>query len=63
MEIDSVWNMAFEIVGERSPHINDAERRMIHEGRQLCCLNKSGMVKILEWKGFGIEEVRNKKEK
>jgi hypothetical protein len=54
VEIDSIWEMALEIVWERSPKIDDTEERMTDPSCQLSRLDESGASKILERRGFGI---------
>jgi hypothetical protein len=55
MEIDSIWEMALEIVRERGPQIDDAEERMADPVCQFSRLDEPGAIKILERRGFGIE--------
>jgi len=55
VEINSIWEMALEIVRERSPQIDDTEERMADPSCQLSRLDESRMLKISEGRGFGIE--------
>jgi hypothetical protein len=58
MEVDGVWNVALEIIGERRSHVNDPNRRMTGQGWQFSWFNQSGMVEIDEGGIFGREEGR-----
>jgi hypothetical protein len=55
VEIDSIWEMALEIVRERSSKIDDTEERMIHPISELSRLDEPGASKILERRGLGME--------
>jgi hypothetical protein len=55
VEIDSIWEMALEIVREGSSQIDNTEETMADPSCQLSRLDESGTIKIVEGRGFGIE--------
>jgi hypothetical protein len=63
VEVNGIFDMGFEVIQERSSHVDNTNRGVIDHTRQFSCLNESGVVKIFERRGFGIEEGWNKKEK
>jgi hypothetical protein len=56
MEIDTIWNMALEIVQKGLSHIDDANRRMVHERDQSRCLDEPWEVHVFKRRGLGIQE-------
>jgi hypothetical protein len=62
MEIDSVWDMAFEVVEKRTPHVDDTNRAMVDKTHQFLCLDKFRVINVFKERGFGIEGDWKKKE-
>jgi hypothetical protein len=62
MAVNGVFDMGFKVIGERCPHVHNADRRMIQKGGQFICLDQSGVVHVLKKDWFGRGGVGNKKE-
>jgi hypothetical protein len=56
MEIDTIWNMALEIVQKGLSHIDNANGRMVDERNQFRCLDEPREVHVFKRRGLSFEE-------